>query len=87
MPGASRGNWNSWTLKSEAFSAAQHEQLPKACALFFGFPSSQPRALGDWREARAVVAKCESKDNDKVFPALSAPSLSFNLLVANSKFL
>lgn len=61
MPGASRGKWNSWTLNSEESSAARQEQLLEACALFFGFPSSQPRALGDWREARTVEPNVNPK--------------------------
>lgn len=52
--GGEQGEWSCWTLNSKAFSPAQQEQLSKACALFFGVPSSQPRALGDWTGARTL---------------------------------
>ena len=51
MPGACR---SSWTLNHQAFSAAQGKQPPRACAPSFDFPSSRPRALGDWRGASNV---------------------------------
>lgn len=75
MPGASRGKWSSWTLNSEAFSAARREQLPKACALFFDFPSSQPRALGDWRGARIMRPNVNRKKTARCPPS-SEPSVS-----------
>lgn len=78
MPGASRGKWNSWTLNSKAFSAAQQEQLPKACALFSGFPSSQPRALGDWREAKTVEPNVNPKTMTR-FPSPLCFTLPFLL--------
>jgi hypothetical protein len=59
--GASSGKRHIWTLNSKAFSAAQQEQLSKACALFFGFPSSQPRALGDWRAAKTMWPNANPK--------------------------
>lgn len=78
MPGASRGKWNSWTLNSKAFSAARQEQLPKAGALFSGFPSSQPRALGDWREARTVEPNVNPKTKTR-FPSPLCFTLPFLL--------
>lgn len=87
MPGASRGNWNSWTLNSEAFSAARKSSCPRPVLFSLVFHLLGQELWGNWREARLVVAKCESKDNDKVSPAFSAPSLAFSLLAANSKSL
>lgn len=78
MPGASQGKWNSWTLNSEESSAARQEQLPEACALFFGFPSSQPRALGDWREARTVEPNVNPKTMTR-FPSPLCFTLPFLL--------